>query len=261
MSSTNKTTHYDLSQYTANDKPTYLVDYNADMSAIDSGIYAAKSEADTNTTAIGTLSNLNTTEKTNLVGAINEVNTQVGTNTGNIGTLQTSVSANTGNIGTMANLDTTDKTSLVNAINEVKTTADQILEFNLSESYTLNSPTSVQGCTYLDGSLTLMTNADKSIFKLYGGLRLHLTSQSGGQVKATFTAPLNPSADYTISPFCLVFNENGTVQSMGYVNINANGTITVGAYLAGSNGENPWFYATPCIYFNKDFGDQPTPNA
>ena len=42
MSSTNKTTHYNLNQYVANDKPTYLVDYNADMSAIDTGIYSAK---------------------------------------------------------------------------------------------------------------------------------------------------------------------------------------------------------------------------
>lgn len=119
MASTNKTTHYELSQYTANDKPTYLVDYNGDMSKIDTGIYEADTLAKTNESAIGTMSNLNTTDKSSLVGAINEVNTQVGTNTGNISTLNTSVSANTGNIGTMVNLTTSDKTSLVNATNEV----------------------------------------------------------------------------------------------------------------------------------------------
>lgn len=31
MSSTNKTTHYDLSQFTANDIPAWLSDYNSDM--------------------------------------------------------------------------------------------------------------------------------------------------------------------------------------------------------------------------------------
>lgn len=47
MSSTNKTAHYSLSQYVANDKPTYLSDYNGDMAKIDAAIYAAKSAADT----------------------------------------------------------------------------------------------------------------------------------------------------------------------------------------------------------------------
>ena len=56
-------------------------------------------------TAIGTLANLTTTEKTNLVGAINEVD-------GNNDT-------NTTAIGTLASLDTTEKTNLVGAINEI----------------------------------------------------------------------------------------------------------------------------------------------
>ena len=41
MSSTNKTTHYDLSQFTSNDIPAWLADYNADMRKIDTGIYNA----------------------------------------------------------------------------------------------------------------------------------------------------------------------------------------------------------------------------
>lgn len=130
MASTNKTTHYELSQYTANDKPTYLVDYNGDMSKIDTGIYEADTLAKTNESAIGTMSNLNTTDKSSLVGAINEVNTQVGTNTGNISTLNTSVSANTGNIGTMANLTTTNKTNLVSACNEINANIGDITLLN-----------------------------------------------------------------------------------------------------------------------------------
>lgn len=118
---TNHTAHYDLSQYTANDTTSYLIDYNGDMNKIDTAIYDADSRSLVNESAIGTMSNLETTDKSSLVGAINEVNTQVETNTSNITTLNTNVSANTGNIGTMANLQTTDKTSLVNAVNEVDT--------------------------------------------------------------------------------------------------------------------------------------------
>lgn len=47
MASTNKTTHYNLSQYVANDKPTYLVDYNNDMEQIDTAIYQANTNATT----------------------------------------------------------------------------------------------------------------------------------------------------------------------------------------------------------------------
>ena len=129
MASTNSTTHYELSQYIGTDKPTYLVDYNQDMGKIDAGIYEAKSEADTNSTSIGTLSNLNTTAKTNLVSAINEVEGE----TAGIGTLSNltttaktdlvsainEVDSETAGIGTLANLTTTDKTNLVSAVNEV----------------------------------------------------------------------------------------------------------------------------------------------
>ena len=35
MSSTNKTTNYELSQFLGTDKPAWLSDYNTDMSKID----------------------------------------------------------------------------------------------------------------------------------------------------------------------------------------------------------------------------------
>lgn len=86
MASTNKTTHYELSQYIGSDKPSYLGDYNSDMGKIDAGIYGAQSDAtsaladsasatltaNSALTAIGDLEDLNTTTKTDLVSAINE---------------------------------------------------------------------------------------------------------------------------------------------------------------------------------------------
>ena len=41
MTATNHTEHYDLSQYTEDDRPTYTGDYNSDMNKIDEAIYAA----------------------------------------------------------------------------------------------------------------------------------------------------------------------------------------------------------------------------
>lgn len=45
MSSTNKTSHYNLPQFVGSDIPTWLGDFNSAMSAIDSGINAAATSA------------------------------------------------------------------------------------------------------------------------------------------------------------------------------------------------------------------------
>lgn len=52
MASTNKTTNYDLSQFLGTDKPTWLTDYNGDMSKIDAGMAANKTAADSNQSKI-----------------------------------------------------------------------------------------------------------------------------------------------------------------------------------------------------------------
>ena len=113
MASTNKTTYYELSQYVSSDKPTYLVDYNGDMSKIDTGIHTAKTTADGAATAAGNA-------QTAAEGAQTTANTAI-TNAATADGKATT--ANT-NIGTLANLTTTDKTDLVSAINEVDSNAD-----------------------------------------------------------------------------------------------------------------------------------------
>ena len=90
MSSTNKTTNYELSQFVGSDKPAWLTDYNQDMAKIDSGIHTAQTaatsadgKADANTANIGDMSYLSTTAKNTLVAAINEIdsNTDAAANT------------------------------------------------------------------------------------------------------------------------------------------------------------------------------------
>lgn len=65
MSSTNKTTYYDLSQYIGTDKPTYLGDYNSDMTKIDAGIHGAEDKATTASQNAGSaLARVSEVEKT-----------------------------------------------------------------------------------------------------------------------------------------------------------------------------------------------------
>ena len=89
-----------------------------------SDISTIRTNASDAITNIGTLSNLNTTEKTNLVGAVNEVLADIPTvdstlSTSSTNPIQNAAVANT--TGSLSNLITTDKSNLTNAINEVKT--------------------------------------------------------------------------------------------------------------------------------------------
>ena len=112
MASTNKTTNLELSQYVSSDKPTYLVDYNSDMSKIDTGVHTAQVTADTASTAA-------TNAQTTAEGAQTTATTAIT----NAATAQTTADGAVSNIGTLANLDTVNKANLVGAINEVNTSA------------------------------------------------------------------------------------------------------------------------------------------
>ena len=76
MSSTNKTTYYDLSQYIGTDKPTYLTDYNSDMSKIDAGIHQVQETATTANQTAGSAeakaeqANTNVTALQGRIGAV-----------------------------------------------------------------------------------------------------------------------------------------------------------------------------------------------
>jgi hypothetical protein len=94
MSSTNKTNYYKLSQYVGTDKPTYLGDYNSDMSKIDAGIHSVQETA---TTANQTAGSAETIAQTALG------NTK--TNETNIKNLQSNVaSINASNVTRDANI-------------------------------------------------------------------------------------------------------------------------------------------------------------
>ena len=101
----------------------------------------AASNAQKALTDIGTKSELTTTNKDNLVGAINELDAAMGdmaTNDtiegiqtdlteleGKVDTNTTNIGTNTTHIGTVGNLTTSAKGDLVSAVNEVKTQADK----------------------------------------------------------------------------------------------------------------------------------------
>lgn len=96
MSSTNKTTYYDLSQYIGTDKPTYLGDYNSDMSKIDAGIHEADDKATTASQNAGSA-----------IARVGEVEKTVQSHTNAITTLQTDVTGLKESVKTAQNTATT----------------------------------------------------------------------------------------------------------------------------------------------------------
>jgi len=113
MSSTNKTTNLELSQFIGSDSPKWLTDYNADMEKIDAGYQTVKAQADATDLIVGG----HTSSISSLQSTVSEQGTA-------ISGLRTDVTGNTGSINTINSLigngepTTTDKT-LIGAINEL----------------------------------------------------------------------------------------------------------------------------------------------
>lgn len=240
MSSTNKTTNYELSQFIGSDKPAWLQDYNADMSKIDTGIHnaattatGADGKADANTTAIGSLSNLTTDDKTSVVAAINEVDSHADT------------AQNTAN----------------SASTNASTALQGLQKFNLSEKSTL-TPSVNKGTINSDlTNVQFATDTTDSIFKIYGRLYVdNLSGQTGTFTITLGTTSLRPSTAYTINTGAILnrIYSNGRSDTVPRnITVGTDGSITITDTLpAGGLVTDYNLMIPPCLYFNTDFGDQ-----
>lgn len=246
MASTNKTTHYELSQYVGSDKPTYLTDYNNDMSAIDTGIYNAQTKADSAYTLAGTADG------------------KADTGITNAGIAQTDASTALTNIGTMANLNTSVKTSLVGAVNEVNTKTDNFIS-NFNFSYkTLTTSISNNQLRITSDSMRSAYNSDGSIGKIYGAFNVSQVTSANttktGTVTTTDTG-LRPETDITIAGVLLTETYGSsagalTSSTMREFTLKTDGTIEISSVgVWGSDVVGFRFMA--CVIFATDFGDTP----
>ena len=243
MSSTNKTSNYNLSQFVGTDKPAWLADYNSDMSKIDTGmksnadaVSVTDGKADTNTSNIGNLANLNTQAKTNLVASINEVyNTD--------GTAQAAATA----------------------ANGAKTEADALTRY-LSITQTAKINPSVSGGTIGNiNDLYYALNADGTLGKVYG--RLRFTANTTGTITVTLpVSPLAVSSQFTIAGAAWWSSLNNNTSNPWEilnardmtVNTNGNCVFTFSGVTVGSTVT---MWLPPCLYFFTDFGDVINPNS
>lgn len=281
---TNSTTYYELPQFVGTDKPQWLTDINQSYLAIDTAIHNAYSLASITSTNLGDISDLTTTAKTDVVSAINEVDSDLGTlsttvanhtiaigdNTTAIGTLANLTttaktdlvsavnevdlvaSNNATSIGTLANLDTTAKSNLVSAINEVNTNTDNLTnKFDLTATSYGSSELALSGCTLTSGSITVAKNNDGSICKVYGELLLNKTQQVG--TITIHNAGINPTSEFTVSCAGFEFNANTYGFQTAGIIFKTNGDIDIISYGVSSGGAR--LVLMPFVIFTKDFGD------
>lgn len=260
MSSTNKTTNYELPQFIGTDKPTWLGDINQAMLTIDGQM---KTNADGVTTASGSITELGTR-----VGTVETTVTSLGTR---VGTLETQTSNISGDVSTL--------NTAVQAI---------VAQLNLND-HTENTINLGSGRSF---TVQLSQNSAGSLFKFYGACYIDNNSSASITVGSKTLIPgtadkygiatgltLNsaPSSAYVVSPAGY-----GAFGTLGYNKTNAGymdaGNFFVVQFYVGTDGQiyvamggNDWTQANtqysaytrtrqfwlPTLYWNGDFGDTP----
>lgn len=250
MSSTNKTTNYELSQFIGTDKPAWLTDYNADMSKIDAGVATAQgtatgadTKATANATAIGTLSNLTTEAKTSLVAAINEVDTHA--------------DAAAGTAADAASTANTASATASTALHDVNALANY---FTLTPTQVAWGDISPTNCTLEGANITIAKNSTSSFGKIYGRITVRTTAAATCTITLNIDSGIHPDSDLAIGPAGLGFlvstsahgNSHGENAS---ITIKPNGNIVIKWWAAAAGSHV--CYLWPCCYFFTDFGDLP----
>lgn len=234
MSHTNSTPNYQLPQFVGTDKPAYLTDFNQAFSAIDTGIHAAKTAADTAGTNItGVESGLNETKQ-------------------NLTTLGSTVSTLQGTVN-----------SVSQTANQANTKVDNLTEklnLNIQKDFVDSDITNLSGAGSFAQKLHCVRNADCSIFKFYGEIQFNNVAPQIINFKITNTGLTIPQQ----------FNANGIsireeymgaaglgAMSMGQntITFNTDGTISVKLEGIASTCNFVRLNFIACFIFNQNFGD------
>ena len=242
MSSTNKTTNYELSQFLGTDKPAWLSDYNTDMGKIDAQmkfnadcVTTASGAASAASAAVGTLANLTTDAKTSLVAAVNEVDSHADT------AASTASSALSG--ATTAN-------NGVTALNNY-------LNLSVNNSYTGSQLTLISGSgtPYASDQIYVARNADGTLGKIYGTFLVNNAGSAGRtRFKLNLDTGLAPEDTIDIVGTGVYQDTTGGVMGNANLRLNTDGTIEIEGY----HGTNQFYVRLfACLIFVKNLGDQP----
>ena len=244
MASTNKTTNYQLSQFLGTDKPAWLSDYNTDMNKIDSGMKenadsatAAIGAANSATTNIGDMTALTTEVKTDLVGAVNEVNVKA-TTAQNTATTASSTATTAQTTANQASTKVNELASYLSMTNTGKVASNNI---------------TISAGSISSKNVNYASNADGTLGKLYGWI-FGVNIPSATTITIT-NLPFNVTEDFEV--LGTAFAQDSADKTMYYpaIQFKTNNTATI-SFPAGYAGITLNIYFIASLIFMQNFGDQ-----
>lgn len=239
MSSTNKTTYYDLSQYIGTDKPTYLQDYNGDMSKIDTAIH------DVN--GVATTANQN-------AGSAEAKAEQANTN---VTALQGKVGAVEGAVSNLQDKDTTQDSEINNAkklANDANTTANNAIQNANNANVKIDSAKFSGWNTFTNINSNITANSAKIMFNRQLNtiaLNINISTQVSitnhdilMKLPSNIPTPTKTVMLNRILINCIGYHADGYFEyvSMNTITIDTNGYVHV-TLLPNSNGYVNGVYA------------------
>lgn len=139
------------------------------------------------------------------------------------------------------------------------TLAEALASFVNINTYTTYSTTSqftrlAGSGTCSSANVTVATNADKSLAKIYGSIYITSTGSGTTKWKLNTDTGLRPTSKINIKGIMYLTPVSGTlVGNTGTVSINTDGTIEFESYNNGSSAVE--FELWACVLWVKDFGD------
>lgn len=225
MSSTNKTNYYKLSQYIAADKPTYLGDYNSDMSKIDAGIHEVQETATTANQTAGSAE----AKVTALSPSVEALQNGMASVKASIQSLTVDNSQNKKDLG-----------ALKEEVSSVKTTANiaqsEVTNLNADIEKTLkDTVTPVSG---LRGTINVGYNAKMNLISLNGHLNVSSPTTVGtniniGKLPPSIPAPSSNKTFYFVAGLMKESTSNYS-RVPADITIDTNGNIIVSNPLGGA---------------------------
>lgn len=247
MASTNKTPNYDLPQFVAQDKPTWLGDVNDAFSKIDAGMEANKSAGESVVTRVTSLEETSSQHTTQIAEVTQTANTAG----------QTATAAQTAaeTAGRLAQAAQSTADNIANSLN-----LDTVKEFNGSQMQ-------VTGCTVESRSIMWAArNAENTIGKLYGLIYIDSITGGSGSTPHPITVKLPQAfntvkSQFNIACAAVTFKYDATsnlfpMYGFPGCTVLTDGSVQV-SFDAADIASNAGFviYFMPCLYFLQDFGD------
>ena len=246
MSATNQTTNYDLPLFIGTDKPSWLGDFNGAMNAIDTAIKGRADDIASLTTRMTATETVANTASSNASTAL--------TNASTAGTAASGAQSTADSAATAASAaQTTANTALSNAstaqttANTANSTAQSALtlansnsaeigklNFSQFDVFNYTDMTTNIGSIGNGSRITVATNSEGSVGKVYGNIFLSGVQASSGQVNTIHVTiantKLRPTSIITITGCSMrsIYNTSGLNDIVvSSYDISTNRTITV----------------------------------